>query len=167
MIWIWQCGQFEFELGIYSKKIIFQGQPLEQQEAWDKYSSEYFKRKLLSYTHFRFTRTRQPLLQKPSYLEFLRDDEIIDHSVEGDELESLIAEFGSLIPNVNPNETNFGGRLLWALDFWTGFSLVENEFMPTEQVTRNRQNFPIMRLVENICVCSMIMNPSFCIMLKG
>ncbi|KAL6320041.1 hypothetical protein AAG906_004435 [Vitis piasezkii] len=57
----------------------------------------------------RFTRTRQPLLQKPSYLEFLRDDEIIDHSVEGDELESLIAEFGSLIPNVNPNETNFGG----------------------------------------------------------
>ncbi|KAL6321406.1 hypothetical protein AAG906_016504 [Vitis piasezkii] len=30
----------------------------------------------------RFTRTRQPLLQKPSYLEFLRDDEIIDHSVE-------------------------------------------------------------------------------------
>ena len=104
-------GQFEFEPGIYGKKIIFQGRQLEQpsEEAWDKYSSEYFKRKLLSYTHFRFTRTRQPLLQKPSYLEFLRDDEIIDHSVEGDELESLIAEFGSLIPNVNPNETNFGG----------------------------------------------------------
>ena len=70
---------------------------------------EHFKRKLHSYTHFSLTRTRQPLLQKPSYLEFLRDDEIIDHSVEGDELESLIAEFGSLIPNVNPNETNFGG----------------------------------------------------------
>ncbi|KAJ9678436.1 hypothetical protein PVL29_020578 [Vitis rotundifolia] len=40
-----------------------------------------------------------------SYLErhLLTDDETSDHSVPGDDLESLIVEYASLIPNVDPN----------------------------------------------------------------
>ena len=89
------------------------------------------------------------MLQKPSYLEFL-SDEIIDHSVEGDELESLIVGFASLIPKVNPNETNFGEDYFEPWISGPVSASVEEKFMPTEQVTRNWQNFPTMRLVENI-----------------
>ena len=35
------------------------------------------------------------------------DDEASDHSVPGDDLEALMAEFASLIPNVDPNETSY------------------------------------------------------------
>ncbi|KAL6320042.1 hypothetical protein AAG906_004436 [Vitis piasezkii] len=38
--------------------------------------------------------------------EHLMDDEASDHSVRGGDLEALMAEFASLIPNVDPNETS-------------------------------------------------------------
>ncbi|KAL6320189.1 hypothetical protein AAG906_004698 [Vitis piasezkii] len=38
--------------------------------------------------------------------EHLMDDEASDHSVRGDDLEALMAEIASLIPNVDPNQTS-------------------------------------------------------------
>ncbi|KAL6320047.1 hypothetical protein AAG906_004441 [Vitis piasezkii] len=60
--------------------------------------------------------------------EFLRDDEIIHHS--------LIAEFTSFIPNVNPKETNFSGDYI---EPWISgpVSASVEALMPTEEVTRN------------------------------
>ncbi|RVW71232.1 transcription factor WER-like [Vitis vinifera] len=100
-----------------SKKIIFQGQPLEQpceEEAWDKYSSEYSRPTKL----FRLNQNipnassiptpisasqdiANPWFTSEAYLEFLGDDETTHHS--------LIAGFAPLIPKVHPNVTNFGG----------------------------------------------------------
>ncbi|XP_034694688.1 transcription factor MYB106-like [Vitis riparia] len=51
--------------------------------------------------------------------------------------ESLIAGFGSLIPYVNQNETNFGGDYFEPWISGPVSASVENAFMPTEQVTRN------------------------------
>ncbi|XP_034711364.1 transcription factor WER-like [Vitis riparia] len=61
--------------------------------------------------------------------EFLRDDEIIHHS--------LIAEFTSFIPNVNPNETNFGGDYFEPWISGPASASVEYALMPTERITTN------------------------------
>ena len=34
------------------------------------------------------------------------DDEASDHSVRGDDLEALMVEIASLIPNIDPNQTS-------------------------------------------------------------
>ena len=61
--------------------------------------------------------------------EFLRGDEIIHHS--------LIAGFTSFIPNVNPNETNFGGDYFEPWISGPASASVEYALMPTERITRN------------------------------
>ena len=38
--------------------------------------------------------------------EHLMDDEASDHSVRGDDLEALMVEIASLIPNIDPNQTS-------------------------------------------------------------
>ncbi|KAL6320054.1 hypothetical protein AAG906_004448 [Vitis piasezkii] len=53
-------------------------------------------------------------------------------------------------PQINPNETNFGEDYFEPWISGPVSASVEEKFMPTEQVTRNWQNFPTTRLVENI-----------------
>ena len=52
--------------------------------------------------------TISDLRQHLLYLEeqLLMDDETSDYSVHGDDLEALVAEFASLIPNVDPNASS-------------------------------------------------------------
>ncbi|RVW13236.1 Transcription factor MYB34 [Vitis vinifera] len=71
------------------------------------------------------------LKKKPAITnqEFLKGDEIIHHS--------LIAGFTSFIPNVNPNETNFGGDYFEPWISGPASASVEYALMPNERITRN------------------------------